>query len=249
MTGKDITVQGPDAASGLSREPGGRHGPGVIVIQEIFGSTMSCGRFAMRMRRAVALRLAPTCSGGWSPASAHRQDPGGMGQAFGNAAFRCRQGRRRYPGVHRSFAQVSGVSGKVGAWAIALADGWLTSPPRGPTADAFPFRVLLKRSTSRPLWTKPRTSRSRLMLHIAAKDAYTPPEAQAQIAAGLEGNSLGRSMSIPKWIMLCPRRRPALRQGLRRSSHTRTGHFLASISGELVKGVRIHKTRVRSPSI
>ena len=56
-----------------------------------------------------------------------------------------------------------------------------------------------------------------LMLHIAGKDQFVPPEAQKQIADGLKGNPLVHHPHLSgDGPRLCPRRRRPLRQGLRR---------------------------------
>jgi dienelactone hydrolase len=100
--------------------PASAHGPGVVVIQEIFGVNDVVRQICDYHAARAALRLRPICSGVWSPAFSSPTRPGRLGQRFGlMQRFDADKGVR-HSGPHQPYAQGSGCSGKVGTVGYCL---------------------------------------------------------------------------------------------------------------------------------
>jgi carboxymethylenebutenolidase len=190
MSGKDITVNGSDGSFGAYlASPAAGHGPGVVVIQEIFGVNsvvrQICDYHAARGRFAVAPDLFWRLEPGVQLTDKTQED---WGRAFGlMQRFDVDKGVADIQASISHLRKVSGVSGKVGSVGYCLGGqlAFLAGTRTDSDANVGYYGVNLQnRLNEAGKLKKP------LMLHIAAKDAYCPPEAQKQIVDGLKGNPL-----------------------------------------------------------
>ena len=197
MSGKDITVQGPDGSFGAYlASPASGHGPGVIVIQEIFGVNdvvrQICDAHAARGRFALAPDLFWRLEPGVQLTDKTQED---WGRAFGlMQKFDADKGVTDIQASISHLRKVAGVSGKVGTVGYCLGGqlAFLSGTRTDSDANVGYYGVMIQnRLTEAGNLKKP------LMLHIAEKDAYCPPEAQKQIIDGLKGNPLVTIHSYP----------------------------------------------------
>ena len=190
MSGKDITLKGGDGSFGAYlASPASGHGPGVIVIQEIFGVNAVvraiCDAHAARGRFALApdlfwrlepgIQLTDQTQEDWGKALAYMQrfdaDTGVIDIQTSIAHLR----------------KVPGCTGKIGTVGYCLGGqlAFLAGTRTDADANVGYYGVNIQnRLNEAGKIKKP------LMLHIAAKDAYQPPEARAAIMDGLKGNPL-----------------------------------------------------------
>jgi len=190
MSGKDITVPSPDGNFGAYlAQPASGHGPGVIVIQEIFGVNdvvrQICDSHAARGRFALAPDLFWRLEPGVQLTDKTQEH---WGRAFGlMQRFDADTGVADIQASLSYLRKVPGVSGRVGTVGYCLGGqlAFLASTRTDTDASVGYYGVNLQnRLNEANKISKP------LMLHIAAKDAYCPPEAQKQVIDGLKGNSL-----------------------------------------------------------
>ena len=190
MSGKDISVAGPDGKFGAYlASPASGHGPGVIVIQEIFGVNdvvrQICDSHAARGRFALAPDLFWRLEPGVQLTDKTQED---WGRAFGlMQRFNVDSGVTDIQASISHLRKVAGVSGRVGTVGYCLGGqlAYLASTRTDTDASVGYYGVMIQnRLNEADKMKKP------LMLHIAAKDSYCPPEAQKQIIDGLKGNSL-----------------------------------------------------------
>jgi carboxymethylenebutenolidase len=190
MTGKDITIKGADGSFGAYlAAPASGHGPGVIVIQEIFGVNSVvraiCDAHAARGRFALAPDLFWRLEPGINLTDKTQED---WGKAFGYMQrFDADKGVTDIQTSIAHLRKVPGCSGKVGTVGYCLGGqlAFLAGTRTDADANVGYYGVMLeKRLNEAGKIKKP------LMLHIAGKDAYQPPEARAQIMDTLKGNPL-----------------------------------------------------------
>jgi carboxymethylenebutenolidase len=188
MSGKDITVKGPDGNLGAYlATPASGHGPGVVVIQEIFGVNdwvrKVCDAHAAKGRFALAPDLF------W------RLEPGvqltDKSQEHWTRAFALMQKFDHDKGVAdiqasiASLRTVKGCTGKVGTVGYCLGGrlAYLSATRTDTDASVGYYGVYLQTALD-----EAKNIKKPLMLHIAGKDQFTPPEAQKQIIDALKGN-------------------------------------------------------------
>jgi carboxymethylenebutenolidase len=190
MSGKDITIKGPDGSfGGYLATPASGHGPGVVVIQEIFGVNdvvrKICDYHAARGRFALAPDLFWRLEPGVQLTDKTQED---WGKAFAlMQKFDIDKGIVDVQATISHLRKVPGCSGKVGTVGYCLGGqvAFLSATRTDSDASVGYYGVMIeKRLGEAGKIKKP------LMLHIASKDAYCPPEAQKQIIDGLKGNSL-----------------------------------------------------------
>jgi carboxymethylenebutenolidase len=190
MTGKDITIKGADGSFGAYlAAPASGHGPGVIVIQEIFGVNSVlraiCDAHAARGRFALAPDLFWRLEPGINLTDKTQED---WGKAFGYMQrFDADKGVTDIQTSIAHLRKVPGCSGKIGTVGYCLGGqlAFLSGTRTDADANVGYYGVMLeKRLSEAGKIKKP------LMLHIAGKDAYQPPEARAQIMDTLKGNPL-----------------------------------------------------------
>jgi carboxymethylenebutenolidase len=169
--------------------PAGGYGPGIVVLQEIFGVNeflrhvcdwyaahgfvAICPDLFWRQERGV--ELTDRTEAGWQK------------------AFELYQGLDEAKAVEDSAAAVEflrqhpACSGRVGAVGFCLGGNlaWLLSARFKPDCAAGYYGVSIEKTLN-----EAKNLSSPLMLHIAGKDQYCPPEAQKQIHDVLDHNPL-----------------------------------------------------------
>jgi carboxymethylenebutenolidase len=190
MTGKDITITGPDDSFGAYlAQPASAHGPGVVVIQEIFGVNAVvraiCDAHAARGRFALApdlfwrlepgVQLTDKTDAEWERALdlMNRFD---ADRGVGDIQAAITQLRER-----------PGCTGKIGAVGYCLGGllAFLAATRTNSDASVGYYGVNIRAKLGEAKHIK-----HSLMLHMAGKDEYTPLEVQKKIMDGLKGNPL-----------------------------------------------------------
>jgi carboxymethylenebutenolidase len=190
MSGRDITVEGPDGNFGAYlASPASGHGPGVIVIQEIFGVNQVvrqiCDAHAARGRFALApdlfWRLEPNVQ-----ITDKTQEE--WTKAFGlMQRFDADKGVTDIQASLNHLRKVPGVTGKVGTVGYCLGGrlAYLSATRTDSDASVGYYGVYIQAGLD-----EAKNIKKPLMLHIAGKDQFTPPEAQKQIIDALKPNPL-----------------------------------------------------------
>ncbi|MGA7711766.1 MAG: dienelactone hydrolase family protein [Rhizomicrobium sp.] len=190
MTGKDITIAGPDGPfSGYLATPTAGKGPGIVVIQEIFGINA--------VMRGIADALAANGYFALAPDLFWRLEPGVQltdktdaewQRAFDlMKRFDADAGIKDIQATITHLRDVTGCTGKVGAVGYCLGGllAYLTAARTDSDASVGYYGVNIQNMLG-----EAKTIKKPLMLHIAGKDEFVPPEAQSQIVTGLAANPL-----------------------------------------------------------
>jgi carboxymethylenebutenolidase len=190
MAAKQISITGPNGPfAGYLATPSSGKGPGVVVIQEIFGVN--------QVMRDIADDLASHGYFGLAPDLFWRLEPGVQltdktdaewKRAFDlMGRFDVDSGVKDIQATIDTLRTRPGCSGKVGAVGYCLGGQLAYLAATRTDADAsvgyYGVNVQDKLAEASNI-QKP------LVLHIAGKDQFTPPEAQAQIQDGLGKNKL-----------------------------------------------------------
>lgn len=197
MSGSEISISTPDGDySGYLATPAGGSGPGVVVIQEIFGVN--------QFMRMVTDRLAEAGYSALCPDLFWRIKPGiqltDQTEAEWQQAFDLYKKFDADAGVADIQAAVTTLrghdscSGKVGAVGFCLGGllAYLTATRTDADGAVGYYGVGIEGKLDEAAKiTKP------LILHIAEEDGFCPKEAQQQIKQGLAGNSLVTIHSYP----------------------------------------------------
>ena len=189
MTGKDITIKSADGTFGgyLAKPQAGR-GPGIVVIQEIFGvngfvRSVADG-FAARGYFALApdlfwriepnVQLTDKSEAEWKRAFAL------MGK------FNAELGVKDIQATITHLRGEDGCTGKVGAVGYCLGGllAYLTAARTDADASVGYYGVNIQEMLG-----EAKNIKKPLMLHIAGKDQFVSPDAQKKIVDGLSGNS------------------------------------------------------------
>ncbi len=190
MSGKDITVKGPDGNfGGYLASPASGHGPGVVVIQEIFGVNdvvrQICDYHAARGRFALAPDLFWRLEPGVQLTDKTQEH---WGRAFGlMQRFDADTGVADIQATIRHLREVKGCSAKVGTVGYCLGGqlAFLSATRTDADAAVGYYGVNIQNRLGEVGKIK-----KPLLLHIAGKDQYVPPEARKQIIDTLTGNPL-----------------------------------------------------------
>jgi carboxymethylenebutenolidase len=188
MAGETVTIKGRDGAfSGYLASPASGRGPGIVVIQEIFGVN--------KVMRDVADGLSSRGFFALVPDLFWRIEPGvditDKSEAEWQKAFGLMQKFDMDKGVEDIQASINvlrkgkGATGKVGALGYCLGGqlAYLTACRTDSDASVGYYGIQIEnRLEEAGTITHP------LMLHIAEADDYVKPEAQKKIIAGLKGN-------------------------------------------------------------
>ena len=177
--------------------PAGGYGPGIVVLQEIFGVNQSmrdvCDWYAAHGFVAICPDLF------W------RQEPGvnmtDQTEAEWQKAFALYQGLDEARAVEDSAAALQflrthpACDGRVGAVGFCLGGNlaWLLSARFTPDCAVGYYGVSIEKSLH-----EAGNLSSPLMLHIAGRDKYCPPEAQQQIHQTLDSNPLVTICDYPE---------------------------------------------------
>ncbi|MEQ8345708.1 MAG: dienelactone hydrolase family protein [Sneathiellaceae bacterium] len=187
MAGKDITITAKDGGSFagyLASPPGGGPAPGIVVMQEIFGVNAVMREITDFYAAQGFLALCPDLF--W------RIEPGiqitdkseeEWKQAFGYfQAFDIDKGMDDVAATITALRGMEGCTGKVGAVGYCLGGRLAYHAATRTDADAavgYYGVGIQDHLDEASRITKP------LMLHIASKDGFVPPEAQQAIKDGL----------------------------------------------------------------
>jgi len=188
MSGQEITISGPDGSfAAYLATPAAGNAPGIVVIQEIFGVNA--------VMRAMADELSASGFFALVPDLFWRLEPGvqltDKTEAEWQRAFDLMKRFDAAAGVTdiqtaiAHLRTVLGCTGKVGAVGYCLGGllAYLTAARTDADASVGYYGVNIQTMLSEAA-----NIRKPLMLHIAGKDEFTPPEAQQQIVNGLAGN-------------------------------------------------------------
>lgn len=186
MTGTTITIKGPDGDfSGYLAKPASGTGPGVVVIQEIFGVN--------KVMRDIADDLAAKGFVALAPDLFWRLEPGvditDQSEAEWAKAFDLFGKFKSDTGIIDIKATIDTLrpmtNGKVGAVGYCLGGlmAYLTACHTSADASVGFYGVSINTKLDEAKGIK-----KPLMLHIAGKDEFVNAEAQAEMIAGLNDN-------------------------------------------------------------
>jgi carboxymethylenebutenolidase len=189
VSGTDITVLAKDGGrfSAYLAVPASGSGPGIVLIQEIFGVNAVMRGIAEDLAAEGFLVLCPDLF--W------RQEPGvqisDKTQAEWDKAFKLMQGFNLDKGIDdltstlAHLRQQKGCTGKVGAVGYCLGGQLAYLMACRTTSDASVgyYGVMIQNFLS-----ESKSIKKPLMLHIAEEDAFVPKEDQAKIKDGLTSN-------------------------------------------------------------
>jgi carboxymethylenebutenolidase len=186
----DVTIRAADGGSfsAYLAVPKSGKGPGIVLIQEIFGVN--------KVMRDLADGFATQGYSVMCPDLFWRQQPGiqitDKSKAEWDQAFKLYQGFNVDKGVDDLKATLAALrkhpacSGKVGSVGYCLGGklAYLMATRTDSDANVGYYGVGIQDALG-----ESKSIRKPLVLHVAGKDQFCPPEAQAQIKAGLKGNA------------------------------------------------------------
>jgi carboxymethylenebutenolidase len=187
----DVTIRAADGGSfsAYLATPKSGKGPGIVLIQEIFGVN--------KVMRDLADGFAAQGHTVMCPDLFWRQEPGiqitDKTQEEWNKAFSLYQGFNVEKGVDDLKATLAALrkhpacSGKVGSVGYCLGGklAYLMATRTDADANVGYYGVGIQDSLG-----EAKSIKKPLLLHVAAKDQFVPPEAQAKVKDALKGNSL-----------------------------------------------------------
>ena len=187
MSGTDITIAAADGGefSGYLATPAAGGGPGVVVIQEIFGVNA--------VMRAITDGLSQNGYMALCPDLFWRQEPGiqitDQSEEEWARAFELFQGFDLDAGVAdldstiEALRSMEGCTGKVGAIGFCLGGrlAFLTATRTRADAAVGYYGVALNEHTGEAI-------NAPVMLHVAEEDEFVPKDQQAEVHAALDGN-------------------------------------------------------------
>jgi carboxymethylenebutenolidase len=188
MAGKMITVKGKDGEFGAYlASPKSGKGPGIVVIQEIFGINDFVKEIADHYAEKGYFTLAPDLFWRLEPGvvltdktQEHWQKAFSLMQAFD-----IDKGIEDIQATITHLRKVPGVTGKIGAVGYCLGGrlAYLTAARTDSDASVGYYPVYLPMHLGEAGRIK-----KPLMLHVAEADQFVPPEAQKQAADALKDN-------------------------------------------------------------
>ncbi len=191
MTGSTITIgaAGGGHFSAYLARPEGAAAPAIVVIQEIFGVNQVMRDICDWLAAEGFIALCPDLFWRIEPdIQLTDQSKGEWDRAFALfKAFDRDRGMADIEASRAAAAALAGATGKVGAVGYCLGGhmAYRTACETPVDASVGYYGVGIEGALDRAAGiARP------LMLHIAAKDGFVPPEAQAKIAAGLGSNPL-----------------------------------------------------------
>ena len=198
MTGSDITIGGPDGSfSGYLASPSAGHGPGIVVIQEIFGVNKVVRDIADALAARGYYALAPDLFWRLEPnVQLTDKSDAEWQRAFGfMQRFDIDSGIKDIQAAIAHLRELQGATGKVGAVGYCLGGqlAFLTAARTDIDASVGYYGVNIDQRLN-----EAKAIRKPLLLHIAEKDEYVKPEAQKKIAEALKGMALVTLYSYPE---------------------------------------------------
>lgn len=188
MSGQTVTINGKDGAfSGYLASPGSGRGPGLVIIQEIFGVNPVMREIADGMASRGYYALVPDLFWRLEPGvQLSDKSDGDWKKAFDLLnRFNIDKGVEDIQSSIDHLRALPGCTGKVGTLGYCLGGqlAYLTAARTNSDASVGYYGINIQsRLNEADKIKKP------LMLHIAEADEYVPPEAQAKIEAGLKSN-------------------------------------------------------------
>ena len=190
MSGEEITVQSPDGSfMAYVAKPQQSRAPGIVVIQEIFGVNQVmrdiCDGLARQGFIAVCPDLFWRIEPGVNITDKTKEEWDKAFALYGK--FDPDSGVRD---IHSSINHLRGMrecNGKVGAVGYCLGGllAYLTAARTDVDAAVGYYGVGIEKYVG-----EAGNIKKPLMLHVASKDQFVPPEAQAQVHKGLDNNRL-----------------------------------------------------------
>jgi carboxymethylenebutenolidase len=185
----EVTIRAADGSSFKAHlaTPKSGTGPGILLIQEIFGVN--------KVMRDLADGFAAAGYAVMCPDLFWRQEPGvditDQSKAEWDKAFKLFQGFNADKGVDDLKATLAALrqhpacSGKVGSVGYCLGGklAYLMATRSDSDANVGYYGVGIQDLTG-----EAKSIKKPLLLHIAGKDQFVPPEAQAKVHAALDGN-------------------------------------------------------------
>ena len=189
MSGQTVTIGGRDGAfSGYLASPGTGRGPGLVVIQEIFGVNGVMREVADGMASRGYYALVPDLFWRLEPnVQLSDKSDADRAKAFDLLGrFDIDKGVADIQASIDHLRAMPGCTGKVGALGYCLGGqlAYLTAARTNSDASVGYYGINIQNRLDEAA-----RIRHPLMLHVAEADEYVPPEAQAKIEAGLKGNS------------------------------------------------------------
>ncbi|MBV8798562.1 MAG: dienelactone hydrolase family protein [Alphaproteobacteria bacterium] len=189
MAGTDITIDGAGGSfSGYLAKPSAGSGPGVVVIQEIFGVNKVMRDIADGFAARGYFALAPDLFWRIEPGVQLTDKSDAEWQrAFGLMnKFDADSGVKDIQATISHLRRLDGANGKVGAVGYCLGGllAYLTAARTDVDASVGYYGVNIDQKLD-----EANNIKKPLMLHIAEKDQFVKPEAQKKIAEGLKGNA------------------------------------------------------------
>jgi carboxymethylenebutenolidase len=190
MSGQAVRITGPagDFSAYLARPESGE-GPGIVLLQEIFGVNQVMRDRCDALAAQGFTALCPDLFWRIEP----RVDITDQSQAEWDKAFSLMKAFNPDTGIEDIAASIrwlrsqDGTGGKVGAMGYCLGGllAYLTATRTDSDATIGYYGVSIQDRLDEATAIK-----RPLMLHIAGKDQFVPPEAQAAIHQGLDSNPL-----------------------------------------------------------
>jgi carboxymethylenebutenolidase len=189
MSGQTVTIKGKDGEfTGYLARPGTGRGPGIVVIQEIFGINEVMRDIADSLASRGFFALAPDLF--WR--LERNVELSDKTEADWKKAFDLMNRFDADKGIEDIQASIDylrtspGCTGKVGAVGYCLGGqlAYLAAARTNSDASVGYYGVNIQNRLG-----EAGNIKHPLMLHVAEADEYVPPEAQAKIEAGLKGNS------------------------------------------------------------
>jgi carboxymethylenebutenolidase len=187
MTGHDIVIHGPDGDfSGYLSKPKSGTGPGIVVIQEIFGVNAVMREIADELAERGYIALAPDLFWRIEPnVQITDKTDAEWKRAFDfYQKFDVDAGVRDIKATIAHLRKEPGSTGKVGSVGYCLGGllAFLTATRTDADANVSFYGVGIEGKLA-----EANNIKKPALLHIAAKDQYVSPAAQAQIIEGLKG--------------------------------------------------------------
>ncbi|HWF64242.1 MAG TPA: dienelactone hydrolase family protein [Rhizomicrobium sp.] len=189
MSGQTVTIKGKDGNfSGYLARPGSERGPGLVVIQEIFGVNAVMREIADGMASRGYFALVPDLFWRLEPnvQLTDKTDADWKKALDLMGRFDVDKGIADIQSTIDYLRGTPGCTGKVGALGYCLGGqlAYLTAARTDIDAAVGYYGVNIQNRLD-----EAKNIKHPLMLHVAEADEYVPPPAQAKIEAGLKGNS------------------------------------------------------------
>jgi carboxymethylenebutenolidase len=188
MAGQDISISTPDGnMGGYLAAPSAGRGPGIVVIQEIFGVNGFVRAIADGFAARGFFALAPDLFWRLEPnIQLTDKTDAEWKRAFDlMGKFNVDSGVKDIQSAITQLREQPGCSGKVGTVGYCLGGllAYLSATRTDTDASVGYYGVNIQ-----TMLGEAKNIRQPLLLHIAAADEYVPPDAQKEIVNGLAGN-------------------------------------------------------------